>query len=377
MFRKLLLAGLVALPGWAQAQVKVPPPPPPQAQAVPRPAAGDSAKPAWIEILPQAPGRLYALGTAELGASEGAAIARAADRARLEVVTRLRATVRGSTSVTTRTSEGQQGGGKAAGSGDRQVRDEVNVGAQAEDLPGLVVERTFADPPGRTAYALAFLDLGLARDTLAARLEQLRDTRVRVGDELSRKARWRLRKVQEDLNRLDETIGLLAVTGAGLDLRPALQTERAAVEKRLGQMEGKALPPLDLARTTMGLRSNVTLPLGVAAYLEAQIGECGLVHRDLNPDLILDLTFSGGSQGPEFIFADMDIYQGVSYRLEVQMTILAGGTAGLGGRGTALTRSVPIQVSQSDSPEGMVEQFRRQFERRLPKLVADVVNELQ
>jgi hypothetical protein len=52
------------------------------------------------------------------------------------------------------------------------------------------------------------------------------------------------------------------------------------------------------------------------------------------------------------------------------MTIQEGG-------GAALTRPVLIQVDQFGSPDGMVNQFRRLFERRLPKLISEVVTELQ
>jgi hypothetical protein len=329
---------------------------------------GVPGKPAWVETLPEAPGRLYALGTAPLGGNESEAISRASDRARLEVVARLRATVRGSTSITTRTAE--TAGVPGAASGARQVLDQVSVGTRAEDLPGLVVERTHTDPAGGIAYALAYLDLAQAHATLAARLALARDGRLQVGGENSRKARWRLRKLQEDLGRLDELIGMMAMTGASEDLRAPLQAERTAVAKRLAQMETQGLPPLDLAKTTVGLRCNLDLPIGVEAYLGDQISACGLVHRDLNPDLILDLTFAGGTKGPEFIYVDLDVYEGVSYRLKAQLSILEGG-------GAALTRPVALEVSQSSSPEGMVDQFRRQFERRLPKLIAQAVAELQ
>jgi len=351
MLRRLLLAVLVTVPGGLLG------------------AESASPRPDWIENLPDGAGRLYALGTSDLGGNEGESITRAADRARLEVVTRLRATVQGRTSVTTRTSELQQGSAKSA-VGDRQVRAEVSVGARAEDLPGLVVERTHTDRAARTVYALAYLDLTLAKGGLAARLDQVTAGRTRVGNELSRKARWRLRKIQEELNRVDESIALLAVTGVGLDLRPTLQAERAVLDKCLQRLESRPLPPLDLAKTTMGLHANVDFPPGIQTYLEAQITDCGLIYRNLNTDLVVELTFTGGSQGPEFIFVDANPYSGVNYRTEAQMTILEG-------QGMALTRPVPLQLSQSGSPEGMVNQFRRLFERRMPKLVAEALTELR
>ena len=142
------------------------------------------------------------------------------------------------------------------------------------------------------------------------------------------------------------------------------------MDKRLDQLEGAQLPALDLAKTAVALRSNIDLPPGVTAFLEAEIVECGALHRDLTPDLILDLTFSGGAKGPEFISVDMDVYDGVSYRLEAKMTILDG-------EGTALTRPASLLIVQPGSPEGMVNQFRRQFERRLPRLFSEVQTQFQ
>ena len=329
-----------------------------------------SPRPAWVERLPEAPGRLYAMGTADLGAREGQSITRASDRARLEVVTRLRATVKGQTSVATRTAELKREGVTAVGSGERVVRDDVSVGARAEDLPGLVVEQTFTDPGARTVYALAYLDLPLARTTLASRLDRIGQTRARLGRELSRKALWKLRKLTLDLDRLDESIALLAVTGVGADLRPALQAERAAVDLRMDQLNQADLPPVDFSKTAMSIRSNVDLPLGVESYLKTQVTACGLIAREMDPDLVLDLAFTGGARGPEFIFTDMDIYSGLTYRMEARLTLTEGG-------GAPLTRTVPIVIVQGDSPEGMVNQFRRQIERWLPRLLGEFKAEMQ
>ena len=337
------------------------------------PAAG---RPSWIEALPPpVAGRLYALGSADLGASESEAITRASNRARLEVVTRLRASVKGRTSVATHTAELGRNGAQAVGYGERQVRDEVSVTAQAEDLPGLVVERTYVDNPGprgsgRSAFALAYLDLGQASNALAGRLARLHESRARVGNELSRKARWRFRRIKGDLDRVEEVISLLSLTGAGGNLLPELKSERAAVDGRLGVLERAELPPLDLSRISVGFRSNVDLPPGIEAYLAAQIGVCGLVRRELDPDLILDLRFSCGAEGAAFICAEMDVYAGVRYRLDAQLSLLDG-------TGWAFGRPVPINILQSTSPEGMVNEFRRQFERLLPRLFADFKRELQ
>ncbi|MGA2081437.1 MAG: hypothetical protein ABSH53_12620 [Holophaga sp.] len=352
MLRGILLAALIAVPAVLAAQGAAP------------------ARPGWIDTLPELPGRLYALGTADLGGNEGDAITRASGRARLEVVARLQATVKGETSVVTKLAQTQRSGTAATAAEERQVRDVVSVGAKAEDLPGLVVERTHTDRAARTVYALAYLDLAQAAATLSSRLDQARTNRVRVGEEMSRRARWQLRRVKADLDGIEASLALLAPAGVGSDFRPALQSERTAVDTRLQLLDSAALPPLDLAKTAMALRTNVDLPPGIDAYLESQIRECGLIQRNLNPDLILDLNFSGGAKGCEFIYADLDIFQGTTYRIDATLTILERS-------GTAVTRPVPLQVEQSGSPEGMVNEFRRLFERRLPKLVAEVQAELQ
>ena len=246
----------------------------------------------------------------------------------------------------------------------------TRVTAHAEDLPGLVVERTFLDPAGHTAYALAYLDLGQAQSSVANSLARIQDSLDRIPEPPTVKTRWRLRKLKGDLDRLDETLGLLAFTGVGQDLRPALQQQRGRIETRLEVMARQPLPPLDFSKLAVAVRSNVELPIGMDAYLDAQIEACGLVPRKLAPDLILVLDFRGGDGGPEFIFTDLDVYQGMSYHLEAQIKLLEEG-------GEALVPAIPIQVVQSASPDGMVKEFRRQFERDLPLLFRDFRKELE
>jgi hypothetical protein len=331
--------------------------------AGPSPQGPAAEPPPWVQALPETPGRLYALGAADLGAKEGQALAQASDRARLAVVSRLRATVKGQTAQATRTTETLRDGQRLAGAGERQVRDEVSVTARAEDLPGLVVERTFVDLRGGTAYALAYLDLAQARAALAGRLAGIREARGRAGKEISWKTRWRLRRVLADLGRLEDALALLAPAGAGGELGPGVRDLRESLEKDLADLGKVALPAPTLAGVAVAFRCNVDLPPGVAAYLESRIAACGAVHRELDPDLALELSFAGGAQGPEFLFPDMDVYGGLSYRLEAQLGLVDPG-------GAPVARAVPIQLAQGRTPEGLVERFRRKFERELPRLFA-------
>ena len=118
------------------------------------------------------------------------------------------------------------------------------------------------------------------------------------------------------------------------------------------------------AKVTVGLRANLELPPGLEAYLAAQVTACGVLYRDLNPDLRVELNFAGGGRGPELILTDLDLYQGLSYRLEVSLKLTDGA-------GLALGRPATIQIVQSGSPEGLLNELRKQLERRLPRLFAD------
>lgn len=356
MLSPLLLSAAVLL---AEGQA------PPQGQAL-----EPGPRPGWVETLPEAHGRFYAMGMADLGTSEAQALKLAGDRARLEVVARLRTSVQGGTATVTQTTETRREGAAAAGYGQRTTRDEVKVKAQAEDLAGLVVERTYLDLRSRTAYALAYLDVAQARGALTARLEAAVEARQRVGDTANRLARWQLRRVQGDLNRMDELSGLLASAGSFASYRAGLEKVRVGVAKRLSQLEAMDLPPMELAKSSMSLRVNVNLPGGIQDSLEACLAALGPKHRNAGADFLLELTFGGGDKGPEFLFTEMSFASGAIYRLEADLRILEA-------RGTPLTKSNTLSLSQAGTPEGLVEQFRRAFERKLIRLLEELQSELR
>lgn len=335
------------------------------------PLAEGSARPGWIQALPDVPGRLYALGMADLGAGESRALARASDSARSAVVAQLRTSLRKETAKVTRTSELAQGDGSVSRSGESQVNNTLSVSTHAEDLPGLVVERTYVDPSARAAYALAYLDLGKARNALSDTLDRIHEDGERIGAERSRRARWRYRKLKGDLDRVDETLGLLSLTAVGAELRPRLQLERRSVEGRLRALDQGELPPLDFARLAVAIRVNTQLPSGLEEYLNFEIRACGAQPRTLAPDLILDLTFRGGDGGkPEFIFTDVDVYSGVSYCLAAKVRLLEQG-------GEPLGKTLPVEVCQNGTPEGMVKEFRRRIDQILPNLFAEFRKDLE
>jgi len=304
-----------------------------------------------------------------LGQSEAQSIKLAGARARLEVVARLRSSVKGGTSILTKTLEYKRDNAPSSGYGERILRDEVKVDAQAEDLPGLVVERTHLDTQARTAYALAFLDIPMAQAALTARLDAAVDARKRMGEVASRRERWHLRKIQGDLNRLDELSGLLSSAASFVHFRAGLERVRAGVAKRLSQLDAMNLPAVDLAKSSISLRVNLVLPGGILDNLESSMSALGPKYRNSGADFILELSFRSGEKGPEFLYTEMTFASGVIYRLEAEMRVLDA-------LGTPLTKSSVLSLSQPATPGGLVEQFRRTFERKFTKLLDELQAEL-
>lgn len=225
----------------------------------PRSLPQDQAKPGWIAVLPQQAGRVYAMGLASFAPTEGQAMTQAAQNARVEVLSRLRANIRSETSIRSTSTISVQTGGKAIGASEQQVGRDTRIEAQATDLPGLVVEETWSDVPGRTAYALAYLDVALAEGELRSRYA------ARAGDLAQETAtpqppRERLRMLsrlkgaQVEFAKLDDMAALIAAGGGDPGLRGQVRAGRLAVDR---QMEA--------------LRASLTLSLEPGAKGAAQI----------------------------------------------------------------------------------------------------------
>ncbi len=335
------------------------------------PPAPASERPRWIEAVPRSPGRLYAIGMAELGLSEGQAKARAGDRAKLEVVAQLRSTVKGQTVITQQAEETQTGDrATRTGQSRSSFAETVAITAEAEQLPGLAVEQTYVDVAGRTAYALAVLDLEPCARGLQERLKALAELRRRGEREASRRALWRLRRALDDLDRLQNQVGLLAPAGLDPAIGEAATTERERIEVRLQKLEAMKLPPLEVGQLTFAFRPNLTLPAHLEAWIEARLQESGLRLRSAGADLILELAFQGGSRGPELIFPEGQYLGTITYRIEATASLKDKG-------GLVLGRSAPISLAQEATAQGLVQAFQRTFLLRLSDLLDQLSRELE
>lgn len=211
-------------------------------------------RPIWINVLPSQPGRVYGLGVAPLG-SEAEALRAGSDNARADVIARMRANIQADTRISTTSQETRSTGNAATGTRSQSTQVDTRIQAQASDLPGLVVEETFLDRPGATCYALAYLDMGIAQQELANRLDGIKAELAAPRPDQGTRGKLvlvqSLKKAHGGLVQLEDLAGLLS--GGGGD--PALRAEVARVRQ-------------DTERRMAAARSAVTFGLAPAPGLE-------------------------------------------------------------------------------------------------------------
>jgi len=91
----------------------------------------------------------------------------------MEVLARLRVGIRGETTVTETLAQQQASGAAARGSSQQYVRQTGTLTVAALDLPGLVVAERYLDRQAGSAYALAYLDVAVAEQSLADQIRAL------------------------------------------------------------------------------------------------------------------------------------------------------------------------------------------------------------
>lgn len=233
-----------------------------------------SVPPVWIQSLPERAGRVYALGTATIGASEAKALEQAAQNARFEVIARLRVRVQGSTTVSATQTTHRSSGGAAVGSSQQQVRQEGSTSIQAIDLPGLVVEERFADRRTGAVYALAYLDVEAAAGDLASQIEAIREEEAALKQEgAPRELRPTIARLQRfrglvaQCEALENQAALLIPAGVKASVRSGIQAlgqglsrEAASVQK--GLTMGARVEGGDLGQDILAVLRNAAIRQG-------------------------------------------------------------------------------------------------------------------
>jgi len=205
-----------------------------------------SIQPDWVASLPDRPGRVYALGLASFSPGEAQGIQQAQAQARMEVLARLRASVKGETNVRSSLSYTQQVGGAATGSTSKSISQDTQVQVRATELPGLVMEETWLDREGRTAYALAYLDVLVAERELRIRFQGAqKDLAAQPVPSADRRERLRklqqMKRSQRELLLLDDLAGLITAGGGDPQLLAGIHDQRLALDRQMDQLRASVL----------------------------------------------------------------------------------------------------------------------------------------
>ncbi len=256
--------------------------------------AQDTMKPIWVTHLPQDPGRVYAMGMAQIAPTEAMALKQASNQAKGEVLARLRATVK-ATTETKQTYREQRGTGQATtGTGTRTFDQSTQIQAQATDLPGLAVAQTWTDRKENMVYALAYLDVALAERDLRTRFDAIQEDLA--GTDAKGDSRERLRKLQRlraaqaETSKLDDMAGLLAAGGGDPALRAEVRKVKLWVDKLLDELR---------ASLTFCIQGDRQVGLGgdVANLLRNAVLKAGLGWVDQGGEFTLKLDFKGARKG--------------------------------------------------------------------------------
>lgn len=212
-------------------------------------------RPSWIEALPERTGRLYALGVASLTTNEAEAIRQASQNAKVEVVSRLRSSVKSETTLQASNSVQRELGGPTSASSRQAVAQNIRINAQAMDLPGLVVAETWVDAPKHVVYALGYLDVASSLMDIQGRLEGIRKASA-VGpalgtQELARSIQ-RLKKNRAELDSLEPWVDLLAVGSGSTFIRSDLQTAQRLVQGCMDEQKAQLTLHLDVQKGLPG-----------------------------------------------------------------------------------------------------------------------------
>jgi len=272
--------------------------------------AGLAAPPNWIRVLPAQPGKVYAVGAAPLTGNQAQSLRQAEQAARVEVVTQLRATVHGETSIQSTYSQQKQTTGGGSAQARLNVAQDSRITSQAQDLPGLTITETWVDADSRTVYALACMDLAKAVMDLQARLEHVRnDTGDPVDPAASpaerARAILRLKRGRDELVRLDALLEPLMSSPAAPLIRSDLRGIQKELERKGGELRASMM---------LGLRDEQRrIPDDLAAVLRNAALQQGLGWGDAKADFLVEIRFPAGDPtgrtwwkstgGPDFLEA--------------------------------------------------------------------------
>ena len=254
--------------------------------------AQGTLRPTWIEVLPDRPGRLYAMGLAPLTGAEGEAIKQASQNARVEVVSRLRSSVKSESLLSDSASSRRQLGGPTTAEARQSLEQSSKISTQVMDLPGLSIAETWVDAKGRTVYALAYLDVTSSQMDMQLRLDDIRKLMGEGEDGSTPKERARsiqsLKKGRTELLKLERWADLLAAGGGLAMVRSDIRNTQSGLERRLDQLKRSLM---------LGHGKESGLTADIATLLQNAAQAQGLGWGGTRLDFTAQIRLLTGGQG--------------------------------------------------------------------------------
>jgi len=312
------------------------------------------------------------MGLAPAAPAEAQAVRQASQNARVEVISRLRASVKGSTRVSTQAVVERQAGGHATGRSRQSMSQDSTVQAQAVELPGLVVEETWVDRNGGTAYALAYLDVPTAEQELRNRFEAMKqDLAVEAGTTGGPRERLKrlqaLRGAQSEMDKLDDMAGLLSAGGGDPALRRQVRDLKLSVDRLLDRLRNSLT-------MCVGGEKNLGLGGDVASLVRNAVLKQGLGWAEGNAEFTLNMRFQGDRQGWDIRKrrwwdysrnADFIVARGV---LEITLVDRAGTQY----ESTTL-EAKGVGVSEFQADQRLLKDYKAKLESTLSQWLAELV----
>jgi hypothetical protein len=331
-------------------------------------------KPIWITALPNEPGRVYAMGVANFTPSEAQAIKQACQSARIEVLTRLRANVKGETNIQNRAAWSKDLGGTTSGSSSNRVSQDSQIKTQAAELPGLAVVETWSDQDARTAYALAYLDVSIAERELRTRFDATKkDLAMESGNATGPRERMRklqrLKKGQVELTKLDDMAALLAAGGGDAALRADIRDQRLSVERQM-----------DALRATLVFCLKGDRDFGVGADIVSLVRNAvlkeGLGWADSGGEFILSIRYMGSRSGWDISRKRWWDYQHtgpdfIAARGVIEITL--SDTRGTSYESTTI-EAKGVGVTEFTADRALIKEFKAKLETAIGQWLDSMVN---
>jgi len=331
-------------------------------------AAQGIVRPTWIDVLPQQSGKVYAVGAAALGENSALALKQASQNARLELATRLRASVKGETNLKSQMSVQRELGGATTASSKQQMAQDSRITTQISELTGLGIAESWTDPNGKTIYALACLDVSAAMGSLKSRADAVKSGFV--GGEAgitdpreAAKAALRLRKGRSEAIHLEELSTPLIEAGGDPDFRTQVQNFQADIDRRADLLRGSL---------TLGVENAANLQPELVATLRAAAQQQGFGWVDGKGLLTVRVqlpTVSAHAKASRQWWITEEESDFITAKGTIQLSLVdrsgnPRGTANLEASGVG---TAPVAASQ-----GLMKDVRKKFDTTLDRWLSDL-----